>query len=362
MSGKPNVVLITGASRYLGAHLAAQLVADPTIARVIGIDSEQPRKADLQRLGRTEFVRADIRNPLIAKLIAQAQVDTVVHTPLLGPVRGVAGQPAKELSVVGTMQLLAACQKSETVNRVVVRSTTAVYGSSPQDPAVFTEDMHAIGYAATGYAREAVEIEGYVRGFMRRRPDMTVTILRFASLIGPSIDVPIGRLLAMPIVPSSLGFDPRLQLLHESDAVEVLRMASVGDHPGVFNVAGEGVMTLSQVVRRAGRLRLPVPAPAISIVGEIVRNSGIGEVSAEGASFLNFGRAVDTTRLRTRFGYQPSYTTEQALDSYLGSRVSMPRLSLNALRIVEGLAGRVMAARSSPMPAIAGATTATAGR
>jgi UDP-glucose 4-epimerase len=353
MSGKPTVVLITGASRYLGSHLAAQLVADPTIARVIGIDSEQPRKADLQRLGRTEFVRADIRNPLIAKLIAQAQVDTVVHTPLLGPLRGVAGQPAKELSVVGTMQLLAACQKSETVNRVVVRSTTAVYGSSPQDPAVFTEDMHAIGYAATGYAREAVEIEGYVRGFMRRRPDITVTILRLASLIG---------LLAMPIIPSSLGFDPRLQLLHESDAVEVLRMASVGDHPGVFNVAAEGIMPLSQAIRRAGRLRLPVPAPAISIVGEIVRNSGIGEVSAEGASFLNFGRAVDTTRLRTRFGYQPHYTTEQALDSYLGARVSMPRLSTNALRIVEGLAGRVVAARSGPIPALAGATAIPAGQ
>ncbi|MDP9094936.1 MAG: NAD-dependent epimerase/dehydratase family protein [Actinomycetota bacterium] len=361
MSGKPTVVLITGVSRCLGSHLAAQLVADPSIARVIGIDSAQPRKADLQRIGRTEFVRADIRNPLIAKVLAQAQVDTVVHMPLVGPLRGVGGQPTKEPSVVGTMQLLAACQKSETVSRVVVRSTTAVYGSSPKDPAVFTEEMHAIGHTATGYAREAVEIEGHVRGFMRRRPDITVTILRFASLIGPSIDVPVGRLLAMPIIPSSLGFDPRLQLLHESDAVEVLRRASVGDHPGVFNVAADGIIPLSQAVRRARRLRLPVPAPAISAVAEIVRNSGIGEVSAEGASFLKFGRAVDTTRLRTRFGYQPRYTTEQALDSYLGARVSKSRLSTNALRIVEGVAARIMAARSG-VPALAAATAAPAGQ
>ena len=69
----------------------------------------------------------------------------------------------------------------------------------------------------------------------------------------------------MPIVPTSLGFDPRLQLLHEADAVEVLRLATRGDAPpGVVNVAGDGVVLLSQAVRRAGRVRLPVPAPAMA--------------------------------------------------------------------------------------------------
>ena len=81
----PNVVLITGVSRYLGARLAAELVADPSIERVIGIDSAAAAPSDLHRLGRTEFVRADIRNPLIAKVIAQARVDTVVHAALLAP-------------------------------------------------------------------------------------------------------------------------------------------------------------------------------------------------------------------------------------------------------------------------------------
>ena len=121
----------------------------------------------------------------------------------------------------------------------------------------------------------------------------------------------------MPVVPTSLGFDPRLQLLHFDDALAVLRRAAYRGPAGVFNVAGDGALPLSLVLRRAGRLRLPVPAPAISLVGALVRNSGALEVSAEQASFLNYGRVVDTTRLKERFGYHPVYSSDAALDSYL---------------------------------------------
>lgn len=361
----PKVVLITGVSRFLGTNLAAQLAADPTVDRVIGIDSAQPRRADLPRLGRTEFVRADIRNPLIAKVIAQAHVDTVVHTPLLAAGRAASGSGfTRELALVGTMQLLSACQKSESVRRIVIRSTTAVYGSGPRDPGVFTEDMHAVGYAARGYAKDAVEVEGYVRGFIRRRPDVPVTILRLASLVGPTIDSPMTRYLAMPIVPTSLGFDPRLQLLHESDALEVLQLATLGDTAataGVVNVAGDGIVLLSQAVRRAGRVRLPVPAPAMAAVGGLVRNSGVLEVSAEHASFLNYGRVVDTTRLRTRFGFTPRYTTAQALDSYVAGRAALPPLATAALRAAETMALRMAGRSADPARALSASTPATVG-
>jgi UDP-glucose 4-epimerase len=312
-----SVVLITGVSRYLGGRLATRLSADPSVERIIGVDATPPPPDRMAQLGRTEFVRADIRNPLIANVFAQAHVDTVVHAAT-GSARVASGSvTARELNRVGTMQLLAACQRSDSVSHVVVKSTTAVYGSGPRDPAVFTEDMAAVGQPSGGYAGDAVEVEGYVRGFIRRRPDIVVSMFRLASLIGPTIQSPLTRYLAMPFVPTSLGFDPRLQLLHESDAVEVLRLATLAEHPGVYNVAADGVVYLSQAVRRAGRLPLPVPAAAISLVGGLVGNSGVVEFSAEQANFLNFGRVVDTSRLRETFGYGPQYTTDQALQSYL---------------------------------------------
>jgi UDP-glucose 4-epimerase len=235
------------------------------------------------------------------------------------------------------MQLLAACQTSDTVSRVVVASTTAIYGSGPGDPAMFTEDMPPTSHAE-GYARSSIEVENYARGFARRRPDICVAVLRLANLIGPSVDTALTRYLSMPIVPTSLGFDPRLQLLHESDAVDALLLAALSDHPGVVNVAGEGVITLAQALRRAGRIRLPVPAAAVAAVGAAVRNSGVAEVSAERTSFLNYGRVVDTTKLRTQFGYLPRYTTEEALRSYLDGGSGLPRLVLS---VIEGAQARI---------------------
>src|SRR5205807_2825066 len=139
----------------------------------------------------------------IAKVITSAEVDTVVHMNVVATPLGAGGRTAmKEINVIGTMQLLAACQKATTLRRFVLKSTTAVYGSSPRDPALFTEDMEPRGLPRSGYAKDAVEVEGYVRGFGRRRPDVELTMLRFTNFIGPRIDSSLTRYFAMPAVPT----------------------------------------------------------------------------------------------------------------------------------------------------------------
>ena len=348
-----SVVLVTGASRYLGSRLAGRLSADPAIDRVIGVDTAPPTRADLDLLGRTEFVRADIRNPLIGKVIAQAGVDTVVHASVTATPHGAGGRaPMKEMNVIGTMQLLAACQKSDTVRRLVVKSTTAVYGTSPRDPAIFTEDMSAKSLPSTGYAKDAVEVEGYVRGFIRRRPDVDVTLLRFANFIGPYIDTPLTRYFQLPVLPTAFGFDPRLQLLHETDAIEILRLAATSSRPGTFNVAGDGALLLSQAIRRAGRIPLPVPAPAVAFVGRAVRRSGKVDFSPEQMQFLNFGRVVCNARLKTDFGYLPQFSTAEAFESFLTERPVPPVLRPSYVRGGEALLSRALRIRPLPVTSV----------
>ncbi len=258
------MVLVTGVSRFLGARVADTLQADPSIERVIGVDTVAPTMP----LGRTEFVRIDIRTPSIAKIINAAEVDTVVHLNLV-TMTSAARMKAKELNVIGTMQLLAACQRSAAMRKVVVRSSAAVYGSSGHDPAVFAETDEPVLPPSSGYAKDAVEVEGYVRGLARRRSDLTVSVLRFANFLGPHVDSPLSRYFHMPVVATVLGFDPRLQFIHEDDGVEVLRRMAVEDHPGTFNVAGDGVVLLSQALRRGGRPILRMPAPALQTLGDV---------------------------------------------------------------------------------------------
>ncbi|MDP9435122.1 MAG: NAD-dependent epimerase/dehydratase family protein [Actinomycetota bacterium] len=315
----PRVVLVTGVSRYLGTRLGAVLAADDSIERVIGVDTVPPSKDAARALGRTEFVRADIRNPLIAKVIAQAGVDTVVHLNVISS-PGPGGRTAmKEINVIGTMQLLAACQKASTMRKLVVKSTSAVYGSSPRDPALFTEDVEPRSLPARGYAKDAVEVEGYVRGFGRRRPDVTLSLLRFTNFIGPRIETQLTRYFALPVVPTVLGFDPRIQLCHEDDGIEVLRRTTLEDHAGIFNVGGPGVLLLSQAVRRAGRAALPVVSPAVTLVASAFRRAGIVDVPPEQLRYLEHGRVVDVGRLEAELGWVPR-PTAQAFDDYVRAR------------------------------------------
>ena len=329
-------MLVTGVSRFLGGHLAARLAANPDIDRVLAVDTVPPPRDLLRRMGRAEFVRADIRNPLISKVISTASVDTVVHASLATNPASSGGRTAmKEMNVIGTMQLLAACQKSPTVRRMVLKSTTAVYGSSSRDPALFDETMTPKDLPSGGYAKDAAEIEGYLRGFARRRPDVSVTVLRFSNFIGPRIDTVFTRYFALPVVPTVLGYDARVQLLHEEDGVAVLERAASLDLPGVFNVAADGVLLLSQAIRRAGRVPLPIPPIAVGTVGWLFRGARLVDFSPEQMRLLNFGRVVDSTRLREQFGFTPRWTTRQAFDDYVHGRALRPVLDAQRFGTLE---------------------------
>ena len=240
MAGR--IVLVTGVTRFIGSELAGRLAAHPAVERVIGVDAALPEPAARARMGAADFARVDIRNPLVARVIEAAGVDTVVHASASAtPASSAARTMVKEMNVLGTMQLLAACQRSESVQHLVVRSTAAVYGASPRDPAIFTEDTSARSVPSAGPARDAIDIEAYVRGFGRRRPDVRIAVPRFADVIGPTVVTPLTRYFALsPVVPMVLGRDARLQFVHEQDAVAVLEHLAVGDFAGTVNVAGDG--------------------------------------------------------------------------------------------------------------------------
>jgi UDP-glucose 4-epimerase len=271
-------------------------------------------------------------------VIASAEVDTVVHLNLVTSPTG-SRASMKELNVIGTMQLLAACQRSPDMRKLVVRSSAAVYGSSPRDPAVYTEDDEPMEAPSSGYAKDAVEVEGYVRGLKRRRSDLTVSVARFANFLGPGVDSPLTRYLHMPVVPTVLGFDPRLQFVHEDDGVEVLRRLTLEDHPGTFNVAGDGVLLLSQALRRAGRPSMPMPATAMSMLGDLgKRLGGMSGFSAELQRWLTYGRVIDTTRLAEELSWRPKYSTESAFADFMHAQGLGQNLPLEVFdRVTEAL-------------------------
>jgi UDP-glucose 4-epimerase len=326
--------VVTGVSRFLGAHVAARLVADPRVGRVVGLDPSDPIDELAPLLTGVERVRADPGS--VGSIIADLDADAVVHLALAtAPDKQNGGRAAmKEQNVIGTMQLLAACQRAPGLRKLVVRSSTAAYGASFRDPAVFTEDTEPRAVPRGGFARDILDIEGYVRGFRRRRPDVTATVLRFAPFIGSIADTTLTRYFAQPVVPTVLGRDPRLQFVHFDDALEVLHRSVVGDHPGTFNVAGPGVLALSQAIRRAGRIAVPVLEPGLSGAASVARLFGFGRYSLDQVDLFVHGRVVDITRLTREYGFTPR-STAAAFDDFIAGHPDRTVLGPTQLAVAE---------------------------
>nr|WP_199293589.1 NAD-dependent epimerase/dehydratase family protein [Streptomyces sp. SID8381] len=316
------VVLVTGAARRLAGRFVRRVQRDPRVDRVVAVDVVPPE----HHLGGADFVQADIRQPTIARVLAETGADTVVHMDVTGTALGGGSRATvKETNVIGTMQLLGACQKSPSVRRLVVKSSTNVYGSAPRDPAVFTETTPAKSLPSGGFAKDAVEVEGYVRGFARRRPDVAVCVLRFANILGPTADTPLASYFALPVLPTVFGYDPRLQFAHEDDVIEVLRIASHEArrgtlNSGTFNIAGDGVLLLSQCARRLGRPTVPLLLPAVTWAGSLVRTLGMTDFSPEQIRLLTHGRVVATDEMRETLGFEPRYTTAETFADFARSR------------------------------------------
>ncbi|MFB7914832.1 NAD-dependent epimerase/dehydratase family protein [Streptomyces sp. NPDC056061] len=352
------VVLVTGAARKLGGRFVRRIQRDPEVDRVIAVDAVAPG----HRLGDAQFVAADIRQPAIGRVLAEHAVDTVVHLDVSAKAVGTGGgrTAVKETNVIGTMQLLGACQKTPSVRRLVVKSSTNVYGSAPRDPAVFTENTPPKSLPGGGFAKDVVEVEGYVRGFARRRPDVAVCVLRFANILGPEADSPLADYLSLPVLPTVFGYDPRLQFVHEDDVVDVLGIASREPrrgtlNSGTFNIAGDGVLLLSQCARRLGRPTMPLLLPAVTWVGQALRRAGMTDFSPEQIRLLTHGRVVSTVQMRETLGFDPEFTTAETFAQFALSRGAglLPPEAVG--RVVDRLAAGVFAGPSGEVVRITGA-------
>ncbi len=244
--------------------------------------------------------------------------DTVVHAGILWyPEPGKPSRALHDINVIGTLQLLAACERLPTLERVVLRGSAAIYGCEPTGPSFFTEDMAADFPLRTRFQRDIGELESYFQNFARRHSRLTCCMLRFQPEIGPGLDAPMSNYLSLPVVPTQLGFDPRLQLVHADDATGALLAATLDPVRGAVNVAPSGSVSLARALRLLDRPQMPVPhplfAPAMARLGERL---GAGSLYGDAVRLLRYGRGVDNTRLRTELGYEPRYDAVSAIRDF----------------------------------------------
>ncbi|HMW45834.1 MAG TPA: NAD-dependent epimerase/dehydratase family protein [Solirubrobacterales bacterium] len=301
-------IVIAGVSTRWGSELARTLQRRPGVGEIIGIDSAPPTSD----LGRTEFVEADIRNPVISRILPSLEPDVVVHCGIVWyPEKGRPSRALHDINVIGTLLLLAACEKTSGLQALIARGSAAIYGSAPGAPAFFTEDMARRLPLVTRFQRDIGELEGYFDNFARRRPEITCCMLRFGVEVGPGLDTPFNRYLNLPVVPTRMGFDPRLQLLHVDDATGALAAATLNPVRGAVNVAPDGAISLSRLLRLCGKSAVGVPPVLVGVINRRIGNYlGSADLYRDGELLLRYGRGCDNRRLREEVGFELAFDSE----------------------------------------------------
>jgi UDP-glucose 4-epimerase len=166
-------------------------------------------------------------------------------------------------------------------------------------------------------------------------------MLRYQPEIGAGLDTPIARYLSLPVVPTQLGFDPRLQLLHAEDATAALLAAVRSEARGAVNVAPTGAVSLSRALRLARRPAVGVPHPLFEpALRRLGSRLGVGMLYGDAVRLLRYGRGVDNKRLREEVGYEPAFDAEAAIRDF-AARVRGRRVgpSMHPAALVDRLAG-----------------------
>lgn len=304
-------IALTGVRTFLGRSLLKLLEEDDSVRRLVVIDRDSPSAAGAKLRSYTVDRTQPSAPARIAEILAAENVDTFFHLGFLeSPTRNLVW--AHELESVGTLHVLNACRERP-VKRLVLGSSTALYGPHYDNPNFLAETHPLRGLPGVPFLSDKIDAERQFEAYARDHKDAAVSVLRFAPLLGPTVDNYVTRWLTQGVVPTLLGYDPLIQFVHEVDALAALKRTLELAVSGVFNIVGDGVLPMSTVVKLLGQRSLPVPHLLAEGVLDLMWKAGAARVPAPMLRFLRFLCVADGAKAKRELGFSPGYTTREAV-------------------------------------------------
>lgn len=314
------VVAITGACTYLGTELIRRLEEDPRYAKILVLDVKAPAIL-AAGVAKARFFPIDLTQPTVdgelATLLTREGVDTVVHGAFLShPTH--ATEWAHEFEDVGTMHVLNACAAAGP-RRIVMVSTTMVYGAAPENPNFLDERAELRGHRDSRFINDKVRAERQAARYAREHPDTQVAVLRFAPIMGPTIDNLHTRFYSRLTAPVMAGHDPLMQFVHEQDAAWALKRAVDSDVVGPFNIVGKGVLPYTTVLAQLGRIPVPVPYLVARQLAKALWATQIVSTAPSLLDYLLYVCVADGARATRELGFAARFSIKRILADFVGA-------------------------------------------
>lgn len=313
-------VLVTGSGGYLGRQLVEALAASSERPElIVAMDLREPPAA--QRLPGVVYAQGDIRSADLQALMQQHRIDQVVHlAAIVTPPKGSDRQLEYEVDVLGTRRLLEACVASG-VAQVVISSSGAAYGYHADNPAWLRETDALRGNEVFAYSHHKRLVEEMLAQYRTHHPGLAQTVLRIGTILGERVDNQITALFEKPRLLAIRGSDSPFVFIWDQDVVGIILRAVSGGPPGIYNVAGDGALTIHEIAQRLGKPTLTLPAWLLQAALALLKPLGLTQYGPEQLDFLRYRPVLLNTRLKTAFGYTPTYTSAEVFELYRQARM-----------------------------------------
>ena len=308
-------VLVTGGSGYLGSLTVAALAARGDV-QVVSLDVREPQ----QRAPGAVYELADIRSPALSNMVARHAPQVVVHlASIVTPGKNSRREFEYDVDVNGTRNILEACVQHG-VQRIIVSSSGAAYGYHADNPEWLVESDAIRGNEAFAYACHKRLVEEMLADYRQAHPALEQTIFRIGTILGPTVRNQITDLFEKPRLLAIAGSDSPFVFIHDQDVVGAILHGVDTDVTGIFNVAGDGKLSIYEIAERLGKRCLVLPAGVLQSALWLLKKLRLTQYGPEQLDFLRYRPVLLNTRLKSVFGYTPKRTSAEVFELYRQSR------------------------------------------
>lgn len=316
-------VLVTGSSGYVGSLLLAELgarVQRGALGAAVGADVREPSSLPAG----ADFVRHDVRETGLAAELRARGITCVVHlASIVTPGRDSSRAFEYSVDVEGTERVLEACVAGG-VRRLVVTSSGAAYGYHADHPAWLTEEHAIRGNEAFAYSWHKRLVEEMLGRARTEHPSLEQVIFRVGTILGASVNNQITALFEKPRLLAIRGSSSPFVFIHDGDLVALLAASVATPVTGIFNVAGDGAMTIDEIGTALGKPVVRLPAWLLQSALAVLYPLGLTRYGPAQVDFLRYRPVLDNARLKAVFGFTPRLTSRQVFELWMRSRGGAP--------------------------------------